>query len=208
MPQAMQLFWMRILEVLIALVYLALMVYSGTHPGWWMYLQSPLVTAAMITTLLTIPNSLKIRTLLVNSASAFAINVVRSTIELLLVVLWTVAFICMVLPKGGDMKHGSNRPPYEPWILAIVLSAVESVCFTYSAVLVKRENNPPVNLGLVVLRLGALWGSGWARKTASYWKKATIAQGRLRRQRVLSERSLTPRKEGSVTLDFAHLRLE
>ncbi|MCJ1262956.1 hypothetical protein MMC22_002826 [Lobaria immixta] len=90
----------------------------------------------MITAFLTKPNSLKIRTLLVNSASAFTINVVRSTIELLLLILWTIAFICMVLLKGRDVKHAFNRPPYEPWIVALVLSAVES--------------NPPVNLGLVV----------------------------------------------------------
>lgn len=42
MPQSMQLFWVRILEVLIAPVYFVLIVYSGTHPGWWLHLQSPL----------------------------------------------------------------------------------------------------------------------------------------------------------------------
>lgn len=46
MPQSIsyvvQLFCMRIIEVLIALAYIILMAYSGTHPGWWINLQIPL----------------------------------------------------------------------------------------------------------------------------------------------------------------------
>lgn len=87
-------------------------------------------------------------------------NVARITIDLLLAVLWSAAFICMVLPKGMDLKYALSTPPYGPWIAAIVLSTVEgyvlsaifharfktltsphldSMCFTYSTILVIRE---------------------------------------------------------------------
>lgn len=38
----MHLFCMRVVEVLLAMVYLVLMAYAGTHPGWWIHLQIPL----------------------------------------------------------------------------------------------------------------------------------------------------------------------
>ncbi|KAF6225077.1 hypothetical protein HO133_010272 [Letharia lupina] len=136
------LFNVRILQVVLALIYLILLCYCGIHHGWWLNLHQPLgfgISASLLTILIAIPDILNRDFTLSNTLSTYLFHFLRLLFELLLIALWCAAFVTMLLPKGKDFRLLFHRPPYVEWICAVVLAAIELLVFVWSMVLVLQE---------------------------------------------------------------------
>ncbi|CAF9917215.1 hypothetical protein IMSHALPRED_003505 [Imshaugia aleurites] len=136
------LFNVRILQVVLAIVYLALLCYCGVHHGWWLNLHQPLgfgISASLLTILIATPDILNRDFTLPNTLSTHLFHFFRLVFEFLLIALWCAAFVTMLLPKGKDFRLLFHRPPYVQWDCAVVLAAIELLVFVWSMVLVLQE---------------------------------------------------------------------
>lgn len=118
----------RILQLLLASIYLILLAYSAANRGWWLHLKSALgfgFSASLISMLTAIPNFLKYRPRITNATKALTVNILRVCFELFLGALWGAAFVCMLLPKGKDFRYAFVRPPYGTWDAGAAVAIAE-----------------------------------------------------------------------------------
>lgn len=136
------LFNVRILQVVLAVIYLILLCYCGVHHGWWLNLHQPLgfgISASLLTILIAIPDILKQDFTLKDKLSTYLFHFLRVLFEFVLIALWCAAFVTMLLPKGKDFRLLFHRPPYVQWDCAIVLAAIEVLIFIWTMVLVLQD---------------------------------------------------------------------
>jgi len=144
------LYILRIAQILLALVYLTLLCYSGVNRGWWLNLSQPLAlggtvhvkpktpatishtdTQTVTAAILTLPIAAPIL-FAYNSANAaadrrtFVLHYARVIAEWLLIALWAASFITMLLPKGKNFQVLFQQPPYAEWDVAVALAGFET----------------------------------------------------------------------------------
>ncbi|KAM0795875.1 hypothetical protein BDR22DRAFT_869327 [Usnea florida] len=133
---------LRVLQAVLATIYVILICYSSVHRGWWLNLRRPLAFGGMATllTYLIVPiyfSGVCYRLRL--TLPPFLFLILRVSFELFVLIFWCATFITMLLPKGKDFRHLFTKPPYTEWYVAVVMAGFESVSFIWSMVLVVRE---------------------------------------------------------------------
>lgn len=140
----------RILEITLASVHLACLVYAATHKGWWADIQNPLILGGQLPYPHRLIRTTDIREVAASVAaylSAFytAMQRCRFTdravyqwpfaclIDATIMGLWSATFVLMCLPKGKDFRHLFETPSYYTWAVAAVCAFGSAITYACSA---------------------------------------------------------------------------
>lgn len=85
-------------------------------------------TASIMTIVLSFGNILRYHVNASSRANRVAVMAAKwfkILLEVVMMGLWTTAFICMLLPKGKDFRFAFVKPPYGTWDGAAAVSCVQ-----------------------------------------------------------------------------------
>ena len=83
------------------------------------------VSASLLTMLNAVPDMLGRDLAPSTKPSIYLFRSFRVLSELIIIALWSGAFVTMLLPKGKDFRLLFQRPPFVQWDCAAVLAAIE-----------------------------------------------------------------------------------
>ncbi|KAK0511757.1 hypothetical protein JMJ35_006330 [Cladonia borealis] len=132
----------RILQIIMAVIYLILICYAGVHHGYWNSLVQPLgfgISTSLATILVSIPSILKQSITTKTAVRGHFIHFLRIISEFIMMALWIASFITMLLPKGKDFRVLFDKPPHIVWGVAIAIAILEAMSFVWSLVLQLRR---------------------------------------------------------------------
>ncbi|MCJ1246829.1 hypothetical protein MMC30_004038 [Trapelia coarctata] len=134
------LFFSRVGQLVVAIAYLILVAWCGTHRGYWNTNVTSAIALGVIATIFTLVVTAHgiwshIRT------NPFASHgkvytIARIVLELLIILLWIGTASLMLRDKGEDYSLWLDLPPFAQWDVCIAFSFIEIVLFIVTAVLV------------------------------------------------------------------------
>lgn len=123
---------MRALEMMIAVGFISLLLYSAFHKGWWFNITSPLVVGIIATTFTILIGMHAIVGEAKGSYEGFFSTQNTLIMDGVSFAAWVATFITMCLGKGKDYKHLFDTPPYTAWVCSLVLVIFEICTFFVS----------------------------------------------------------------------------
>ncbi|KAI9682547.1 MAG: hypothetical protein M1829_000340 [Trizodia sp. TS-e1964] len=120
---------LRLAQLFVSVLFIALLIYSSTHRGYWLDLSPPLALG-VITFLLTLPCTClylfrHFRHLPAAPASGFFAHLlVRLVPDVLLSLAWLGTAILFFKPKGTDYSIFLDTPPVAAWGVASACACV------------------------------------------------------------------------------------
>ncbi|KAL8852434.1 MAG: hypothetical protein Q9221_002664 [Calogaya cf. arnoldii] len=155
------LYFIRIAQLLLGIVFLVLICYDGTHRAWWNNINGPLavgVISSIFTFAITAHSIFTHHRSNPFSGGSTTYTIARLAAEVLVFLLWVASAALMLRPRGGcDFKAPAedgafkgkqfclrgddyyklyDDQPIVTWYIAIAVSLVEAVSFIATIVMV------------------------------------------------------------------------
>ncbi|KAL8943721.1 MAG: hypothetical protein Q9211_000892 [Gyalolechia sp. 1 TL-2023] len=156
------LYFTRIAQLVLAIIFLVLLCYGGTHRAWWRNINGPLavgVITSIFTFAITAYSIFSHYRSNPFSGGTATITIARVTAEVAVFLLWVASAALMIRPRGGceqkhppisggdtkaqycwndDWKDGKkyDDQPIATWNTGIAISLLEAVTFIATVVMV------------------------------------------------------------------------
>ncbi|KAL8746547.1 MAG: hypothetical protein Q9184_007730, partial [Pyrenodesmia sp. 2 TL-2023] len=160
------LYFTRIAQLLLGIIFLVLICYGGTHRAWWRNINGPLavgVISSIFTFAVTVYSIFTHHRSNPFSGGTATITIARIAAEVLVFLLWVASAALMLRPRGGcEQKHPPtigddtksqycwndawkdgkkyDDQPIVTWNIAIAISLIEAVSFIATVVMVWMDD--------------------------------------------------------------------